>query len=115
MTLYSKYTRALTFYRFLSQDDSFENHADDHRIIVKGIPALLSSHDLLVHFGKYAGSITDIYFPKSNMEDGERSQYCFVSFVEPASVQLAVSSAPHIINGLRVGQVGMCVCVRDSV
>jgi hypothetical protein len=79
---------------------------------VKGIPALLSSHDLLVHFGKYAGSITDIYFPKSNMEDGERSQYCFVSFVEPASVQLAVSSAPHIINGLRVGQVGMCVCVE---
>jgi hypothetical protein len=78
---------------------------------VKGIPALLLSHDLVAHFRKYAGTIADIYFPKSNMEDGERSQYCFISFVEPTSVQLAVSSAPHIINGLRIGPVGMCVCV----
>eukprot|EP00421_Protoceratium_reticulatum_P022901 CAMPEP_0168381762 /NCGR_PEP_ID=MMETSP0228-20121227/13043_1 /TAXON_ID=133427 /ORGANISM="Protoceratium reticulatum, Strain CCCM 535 (=CCMP 1889)" /LENGTH=404 /DNA_ID=CAMNT_0008394869 /DNA_START=52 /DNA_END=1263 /DNA_ORIENTATION=+ len=70
------------------------------RLFVTKVPPALQREHLREHFAQF-GDLTDVYMPAvpgGNTHKG----ICFVSFSDPASLQLALQHSPHEIHGHQV-------------
>mmetsp|Transcript_11308 Transcript_11308/g.21296 ORF Transcript_11308/g.21296 Transcript_11308/m.21296 type:complete len:379 (+) Transcript_11308:59-1195(+) len=72
----------------------------ENRLFVTKIAPFITQQDISQHFAQF-GMTTDVYLPSVPGRMGHKG-IAFVSFQDPASVQVAMSNGPHIINGNEV-------------
>lgn len=75
------------------------DHCADRLFITK-VPQTLTREDIAAHFSRF-GVTTDVYLPFIPGAPGHKG-IAFVSFQDPASVQLAIANGPHEISGQEV-------------
>ncbi|CAE8734320.1 unnamed protein product [Polarella glacialis] len=70
------------------------------RIFVTKIPPSVTREEIAAHFALF-GTTTDVYLPATPGRSGHKG-IAFVSYDSAVSLQLAMSSAPHMVQGQEV-------------
>lgn len=73
----------------------------DARLFVTKVPQTVTKEDIQSHFSRF-GSLTDVYLPSLHGVHGTHKGIAFVSFADTGAMQMAMSHAPHEINGNEV-------------